>query len=249
MEETAAPRAVAAAWRPQLPGRRRARDIPDAIVEPEWGGLGVAAALTRDEAALYAHGEEVRVPGSLLRALRDAFAAVDAVIEGHLTTMALRGSEGAYPAPPSVERPSILVPQAVRDRMREDPNARARDHVSRALRAEPSTLAALEAGVPHAFVGTDLLWIDGQSLLDVPLLERKRLLETVLQPSHLVRVSVFVKPTAVQTLAGWGSLGFEEVHYRAANSRYLAGEENPDWTVTRTPRGPEDRRAMPGGTR
>ena len=51
-------------------------------------------------------------------------------------------------------------------------------------------------GERHAFVATDLLWIDGQPIDDVPLLERKRLLEAVLDESYLVRVSAFVRPSA-----------------------------------------------------
>jgi len=36
--------------------------------------------------------------------------------------------------------------------------------------------------------------LDDESICDVPLLERRRLLESVLVESHLVRVGVFVKP-------------------------------------------------------
>jgi hypothetical protein len=47
-----------------------------------------------------------------------------------------------------------------------------------------------------------------------------------------------VKASAFMTLVTWGTLGFGELHYRAANSRYLAGRENPDWAVSRPPEGP-----------
>ena len=94
---------------------------------------------------------------------------------------------------------------------------------------------ALERGERHAFVATDLLWIDGESLLDVPLLERRRLLDGVLDESYLVRRSAIVRPSAVLTLVTWGSLGFRDLSYRAANSRYLPGQENPDWAIARAP--------------
>jgi hypothetical protein len=249
MPDPVAPREIAAAWQPQLPGRRATREIPDAIVEPHWGGARVVAALTQDEAALYAHGEEIAVPENLLRELLAAFGAVEAVIEGHLTTSALRSGEGAFPETPRVERPPILVPRVFRDHVTDDPYVRARDHVSRALAAEPATLEALEGGEPHAFVAIDLLWLDGQPLLEIPLLERKRLLETVLETSQLVRVGVFVRPSAVLTLTTWRSLGFTELQYRAANSRYLAGRENPDWAVGRTPQGPGGPSRVPASPR
>ena len=42
---------------------------------------------------------------------------------------------------------------------------------------------------PAALVATDLLWIDGQPLLDIPLLERRRVLDSALGEGELVRRS------------------------------------------------------------
>jgi len=232
------PRTVAAAWQPQRPAKRSAKDIPDAIVEPEWGGMRVVAAMTEDEAALFRNGGEVAAPEELLQALLEAFRAVDAVIEGNVTTSALRSGQGAFPAAPTVERPPILVPRALRKDVKDDPYVHAREYEAAEARVEPLVLEALERGERHAFVATDLLWVDGESMLDVPLLERRRILEGVLDESFLVRNSPFVRPSAVLTLTSWGSLGFRELSYRAANSRYLAGEENVDWVVARAPQGP-----------
>ena len=238
MTEPTSPNDIATAWEPQRPGRLAVRDIRDAIVEPDWGGLRVVVAFTETSATVFAHSQEVTVPEELGTALKAAFGALDAVIEGNLTTKALLTGEGAFPKPPTIERPPILVPRALRQSVKDDPYVRARDHAKTALAAEPAILAALEEGVPHVFVATDLLWLDGQPLLDVPLLERKRLLGTVLAESFLVRVTVFVRPSAVMTLVTWGALGFSDLSYRSANSRYLPGRENPDWAVGRPPEGP-----------
>ena len=232
------PRAIAEAWEPQRPGRRGPGDIADAIVEPDWGGMRAVAALTDDEAALYRGGGVVPVPDELLQALLDAFGAVDAVIEGHVTTAALRSSTGAFPSMPKVERPPILVPRAIRRDVKDDPYVRARDSEQAAARLEPAVREALEAGERHAFVATDLLWVDGQSLADVPLLERRRLLEGVLTESFLVRISTIVRPSAILTLVTWGALGFRDLSYRAANSRYLSGREQPDWAIAPAPDAP-----------
>lgn len=239
MAEDPHPRDIAAAWQPQRPGRRGAKDIPDAIVEPDWGGMRVVAALTEDEAALYRGGGEVAVPDELLQALLDGFSAEGAVVEGHVTRAALRSSEGAFPTMPKVERPPILVPRALRRDVKDDPFVRARDYEQAAERLEPTVRESLERGERHAFVATDLLWVDGTSLFDVPLLERRRILEGVLDESFLVRISPVVKPSAVLTLVTWGSLGFANLSYRAANSRYLPGAENPDWAVSRAPDAPQ----------
>jgi hypothetical protein len=220
---------LAAAWRPQRPGRLDPRHVTDALVEPDWDGLRVVAVLTADGAVFVHDGEPAMVA---------AFGAVDALVEGRLTTTALKSGEGALPPMPGVERPPILIPRAIRKSIKDDPYVRSRDHQSRDAAAAPGVLEALARGERHAFVATDLLWLDGTPLDDIPLLERKRLLDGVLAPSYLVRVTPFVKASAFMTLVTWGTLGFGELHYRAANSRYLAGRENPDWAVSRPPEGP-----------
>lgn len=229
---------LAAAWLPQRPGRRAPRDIADALVEPDWDGLRVVAALAVDQAVLVHDGQGVTVPAELPPALVEAFGAVDALVEGCLTTMALRSGEGVLPPMPGVERPPILIPRAMRRDVKDDPYVRARDHEKREAVVAPKVLEALGRGERHAFVATDLLYLDGTPLDDVPLLERRRLLEGALEPSYLVRISPVVKPSAVLTLVTWGTLGFRELHHRAANSRYLAGRENPDCAVARPPEGP-----------
>jgi len=232
-------REIAAAWEPQRPGRRAAKDIVDPLVEPAWGGVRVVAAITIDEAALYRAGEELPAPPLILAALVEGFTAVNAVVEGHLTTKALGDGTGAGAPMAKVERPPLLVPRGLFKSVRDDPYVKARDYANREAEVARTVLEAIEDGVPHAFVATDLLWLDGTPLDDVPLLERRRLLEGALVASELVRVSPTVKATAMLTLVTWGQLGFAEISYRAANSRYAAGEENPDWAVTRPPDGPQ----------
>ncbi len=229
---------VATTWRPQRPGRRGPGDIVDALVEPEWGGARVVAALTINEAAIYRDGRQVAVPEEMLQALLDGFGAMDAIVEGHLTTAALRTGEGAFPVPSKIERPPILVPRLFRPSVKDDSYVLGRDHEAGAAKDEPVTIDALARGEPHVFVATDLLWLDGQPLGDVPLLERKRLLEAILTESYLARVTTFVRSSAIMTLVSWGTLGFSEISYRASNSRYLAGEANPDWAIAKAPSTP-----------
>ena len=86
------------------------------------------------------------------------------------------------------------------------------------------------------FVAIDLLWLDDTSLLDVPLLERRRLLDAVLVESDVVRLGAFVRPPIETWVGSWRSQGFAGLTYKAANSRYLPGQPNPDWVVTGMPR-------------
>ncbi len=238
MVDVSPAREFAILWRPERAGRRSIKNLGDAIVEPAWGGIRVVACLVTGEASLWRDGAEVPVPDELPAALVDAFRALDAVIEGHLTTLALQSGVGALSALPRVERPPILIPRAIGNRVKDDPYVQARDHEAHAVAVEPAVREALEHGERHAFVATDLLWLDGQSLVDVPLLERKRHLETVLEPSHLVRVTPFVRPSAALILVTWGTLGFRELTYRGTSGRYMADRENPDRVVTRSPEGP-----------
>ena len=101
-----------------------------------------------------------------------------------------------------------------------------------------------------AFVAVDLLRVDGQDLLGVPLLERKRLLEGVVRPSTLVRVSPFTRPPLSQWLATWKASGFSGAILKAANGPYEPGSVARDWAYVRPPRaGSAERSRHPGRSR
>jgi ATP-dependent DNA ligase len=86
-------------------------------------------------------------------------------------------------------------------------------------------------GKDLAFVAVDLLRIDHQTLFDIPLLERKRLLEGIIQQSPLVRLSPWVTPPIHAWLRTWRSAGFKGAIVKAANSRYVPGSLTVDWAV------------------
>jgi ATP-dependent DNA ligase len=80
-----------------------------------------------------------------------------------------------------------------------------------------------------------LLWLDDQPLLDVPLLERKRILESVLDESKLVRRGIYIRQPIDTWVGSWRSFGFNRMAFKAANSRYLPGQPNPDWAIADLP--------------
>jgi hypothetical protein len=225
-------RELATAWRPQRPGDRRPRDIRDALVEPDWEGLHVVAAVGAGEAMFWHEGEAVIVPGELDRATAAAFNASAALLEGRLTTSALRSGEGVKVGSTPVERPSLIIPRALR---RRDLRTPADEHERRKAAEAATVIAALAGGTRHAFVATDLLWLDGMALDGIPLLERKRLLASVIDETDLVRVGAYVTEASIATHVTWAAMGFRELHYRAANSRYRTGEVNPDCAVAPPP--------------
>ena len=81
----------------------------------------------------------------------------------------------------------------------------------------------------RAFVAVDLLELDGEPLLDVPLQERRRLLESVVDERVQVRVSPAVKQPIGGWLLGWRESGFTHYVAKHQNSRYVPGERTEDW--------------------
>lgn len=230
------PTTLAARWLPQRFGRASLARVPDPIVEPLWSGPRILAAITRDAAALFHEGTRIAAPAAVAQALCAALDADAVIAEGVLSAQALATGEGAFTAPdvptPSPRRilSSLVLPGTRRrDRMIEEREAAIRERERR----ERELAEALAQQV--AFIATDLLWIDGEELLEVPLLERKRLLESALRESELVRRTAYVRPTAGGSLVAWKALGFETLAYKAANGRYRPGEVNEGWATAATP--------------
>jgi bifunctional non-homologous end joining protein LigD len=87
------------------------------------------------------------------------------------------------------------------------------------------------ASARQIYAAFDLLEVDGESLLDVPLLERKRHLEGLLVPSVNVRLTPFV----TRGLRSWRETlvaqGFRRVVLKNWNSAYAPGRTTDDWLV------------------
>lgn len=212
---------------------RRTFDIRDPIVEPFWSGTRVICHVAVP--ARGAPGSEVELIEALgadvaaeLPALRDAVAASvaasDAVIDGVISKQVGIDGVGAAIVPEMRGRPGIFLSRRVDIEVVPRRTTSAQGTAAEQARAgEP-----LE---PDGFIAVDLLRVDGTSLLDVPLLERKRLLESVISPSDLVRASVHVRPPVETWIATWKSLGLRGGILKAANSRYLPGRDTTEWRI------------------
>ena len=213
------------AWRPQVPRiTRKAPAIKDPVLEPIWSGTRVLAHFEADTPAgtdrrrlrlIDEAGTDVSDrEQDVVDELESAIVAFDAIIDGILTTQATRGGEGASIVhTPQVSRGSVFLPRDAGIDVQSPPPA------------VPGVVA---------FVGVDLLRVDGQALFDVPLLERKRVLESIVRQTDRVRVSIFTRPPVDPWLASWKSTGFKGAMLKAANSRYVPGGYSEEWTtVTR----------------
>jgi bifunctional non-homologous end joining protein LigD len=90
-----------------------------------------------------------------------------------------------------------------------------------------------------AFVAVDLVELDGQRLHEVPYLERRRLLESVLEEKARVRISQAVRQPIQSWLPAWRAMGFEHYLAKHINSRYRPGEVSKQWLRISTAGQPE----------
>jgi hypothetical protein len=202
-------------WRPQGFGGRAARDIEDPLVEPLWNGLRLLAHVEARRAILVDRaGDEVDEP-DVLEAVASAVAADSAVIDGYLTrdlaAMAAYAGGAEFddvPTPASQTRQLFL-------------GSRTNTREVWMARREEGTDTDVLAAETATFIAIDLL----------ELLERKRLLESVVREAERVRIGIHVREPVGGWVATWRAHGFTSIAYKAANGRYAPGETNDTWAI------------------
>jgi ATP-dependent DNA ligase len=220
-------------WRPQEALlTRRTEPVIDPILEPLWDGVRVLAHFRGDpdvvnqgSVSLFdVDGTDVtHLAPRAVTELRGRVMAQEAVIDGVLTEQALDTGvdRQLQPGPPvpQISPMNLFIPRRV--------------DVYEPTVPEP-TLPS-----DTAFVAVDLLSIDDEPLLELPLLERKRLLDGLFAPDELLRLSPYVRPPVGPWFTSWRSAGFRGLlMMKASNSRYRPGEFTPEWVeIIRLPRG------------
>jgi len=219
--------------RPQRFGHAHVRKIVDPLIEPLWNGERVLVAVgpivggldlvdrSADVAFLDDEGEELEgvTLDAIAAELREDVRAESLLLDGYLTRQ---------PTTPTEPDPGLglAIPTATQFAGQMFFGRRA----ARATRlAAPGAQLPGDRSVPVAFVVVDLLAIDDLTLLRIPLLERKRVLESALGESLLVRRGLYVRPPVDSWLVAWRSIGFHELAYKASNSRYTPGVRNDAW--------------------
>lgn len=217
--------------RPQAYGTGNPGRVRDPLIEPAWAGVRALAAIDASGVTFAdEHGEPVAGHDAVRSELGEAATAEQLVIDGFLTRMAARDGSGVYVGMDDLPSSGQLVARPLLGIRR--------GHEEQRMKAMEAARAAQTFGPDDVvtFVAVDLLWLDGESLLDVPLLERRRLLESVLVESDLVRRGIFVRPPIEAWVGSWRALGFTELTFKAANSRYQPGKATDEWVSVPMPR-------------
>ena len=211
-------------------GFKDVKRIREPICEPLWWGVRVLVVVDafgvrfRD-----VHGDEIAGWDDLRAAIEAAAGGSELVVDAYLLPAiedtAGVESFGNEDIPSSGQMMRQLwgggIGRSARGEKMKDADAR---------------LVEMDPNEPAAIVAIDLLWLDGESLLDVPLGERKRLLDSALAERPLVRRTVHVRPPVETWYRQWRAFGFREFAVKDANSRYIPGGESDLWTTAAIPR-------------
>ena len=229
---TREPHALAATLRPQGYGRKRPDSIADPLIEPIWPGVRVFASVTPRSGAFWVDGESIddhpELATALAREIRGPIGD-GAVFDGYLTKQTVTGGVGVRGWTPEVPTFTGQMSRMLIG------GRRNLDAAEKQREADLAAIAFDDDDVVNLVV-VDLLWLDGQWLLDVPLLERKRVLDSILPSGPLVRPGPFVRPPIGSWIGSWRAQGFRGLTFKAANSRYRPGEVADDWAQADMPR-------------
>lgn len=87
--------------------------------------------------------------------------------------------------------------------------------------------------VPLKYFVFDMLYLDGKSLVDMPLTKRRELLEKVIKRNEVITVDNYESVDSVESLTAYfekaKSLGLEGLILKNANKNYQAGARSFDW--------------------
>lgn len=210
-------------------GSRKAHDIAQPLIEPLWEGLRVLVHWDRRSGPRMVDGGGIAVAdrfADVTAALSEAIGADTAVLDGYITAQATRSGAGTAVMAADAPTAGEMMGQMVMGKSAERAMSGGR----------PDPPVAHERPDVVAFVAIDLLELDGTEILDVPLLERRRLLDSIVSESDLVRRGLYVRPPVEPWLISWRSIGFRKIALKAQNGRYRPGTDADDWAVADIPR-------------
>jgi bifunctional non-homologous end joining protein LigD len=168
-------------------------------------------------------------PGWLFEVKWDGFR-VEAVVDGKRVALWTRGEQDAarYFGPFLEPATWLHARSAVVDGEVIALNARGEPDFA-LLQARIKGRGAPTAATPFVYEVFDLLHLDGRSLLDEPLEERRRLLGGVLRPDPRVRLSEHIESDGIAFFEAARTRGLEGIMAKDRRSPYLPGKRSDRW--------------------
>ena len=215
-------------WRPQGFGSKKADAARDPIVEPLWSGLRFLGAVSGDVTFLQdVDGDRLDGFPELARALVAAAGSDDLIVDGYVTAEVSHDGTGTFTGSDTTDSATRVVTQTLLgSRPGNDDKRLDQGRAARMPKGDD----------PVAIVLIDLLWLDGTPVLDIPLLERRRQLESVIVETDLIRRGTYVRPPIDAWVGSWRSMGFPGMSFKSANGRYAPGVLASDWASVPMPR-------------
>jgi bifunctional non-homologous end joining protein LigD len=155
---------------------------------------------------------------------------VEAVVDGRDVRLWTRGQQdaaryfGSFLAPPSwiTAKQAIVDGEVIALDDRGEPDFAL-------LQARIKGQRALGTPTPFVYEVFDLLWLDGRSLLDEPLEERRRLLAGALQAEPRVRLSEHLEGDGIAFFEAARVRSLEGIMAKDRHSRYEPGKRSMAW--------------------
>lgn len=99
----------------------------------------------------------------------------------------------------------------------------------RALMSNAFKIGLAAEKLPVSFVAFDILYLDGRSLVEQPLLERKSLLEKTISENERLAISRFIEGQGVALYEAAETQGLEGIVAKKKDSLYFQGKRTKDW--------------------
>jgi bifunctional non-homologous end joining protein LigD len=187
-------------------------DDPNWLFEVKWDGYRVEAVVRAGQARLWTRNRtDAARYFPDLAGLSDWIEAREAIVDGEVVALDPDG------------RPDFSLLQD-RTGLRGLEVA-----TGRRSAASGTPSVADRAAIPIVYMAFDLLHLDGLSLLNVPLEERKRILQRILRPHPLVRFATHVVGDGAAFTQAAAGLELEGVVAKRRNSRYEPGRRSRAW--------------------
>lgn len=90
-------------------------------------------------------------------------------------------------------------------------------------------IAQISKTIPVVYMVFDILFLDRRSLIDLPLEERRRILEEIVVPGDQIQVSPATSGDGIALFSAAAAQGLEGVMAKRRSSRYVPGARTSDW--------------------